>query len=133
MDNSRSASRLATARLRTGAKGERIAAAYLRLCGYSIVATNVHVHPHDEIDIVAYDPKDRVLTFCEVKSRSRAHADFDPALDMTWRKRRAVTRAARSWIRDRRWEGGYRIDLICVAQNRVIRHVREIETAENAA
>ena len=58
-----------------GKRGEEIALSYLRSLGYPIRGCNVRLG-RDEIDIIAYDPKDRVIAFVEVKTRSRASADY---------------------------------------------------------
>ncbi len=50
-----------------GQKSEIVAAFYLQACGYHIVETNWR-YSHYELDIVAYDPESKELTFVEVKS-----------------------------------------------------------------
>jgi putative endonuclease len=109
----------------TGMRGETIAAAYLHDIGYEIRGRNVR-HGKGEIDILAHDPADDVLVFVEVKTRTRADEDFTPYLGFDQRKRRALCMTARRWVADNRYEGGYRIDLVCVAQGKVIDHVREV-------
>lgn len=56
-----------------GAKGEKIAAAYLKKHGYKIVAKNFSSR-HGEIDIIAQN-KDS-LVFVEVKSRKNSEENF---------------------------------------------------------
>lgn len=113
--------------VRVGMSGEAVAERHLRMQRYRIIGRNVRVGAHDEIDIIAFDPVDRVLVFAEVKSRARKHPDYTPDLNMTWRKRRSVSRAARTWIAERNYDGGYRLDLLCVADNAVTEHYRDIE------
>ena len=69
-----------------GAKGERVAARYLRRRGYKIVDRNVALH-HGEIDIIA--KKDKYIVFVEVKTRTET-----PMLDV-YRPASAVDREKR--------------------------------------
>lgn len=95
--------------LQLGARGERLAAEYLKRRGYRVVVTNF-VAPlgrgltgralTGEIDIIAYDDATPTptLVFVEVKTRSRA--DFarpEAAVDL--RKQRQIIRAARVYRR----------------------------------
>lgn len=111
--------------LRTGQRGESIAAAYLRRIGYEILGRNIR-HGKGEIDVLARDPEDDVLVFVEVKTRTRSDADFAPHLGFDQRKRRALCMTARRWVADHDYDGGYRIDLVCVAAGRVIDHAKEV-------
>lgn len=120
----------AAAHLKTGQLGEAIAAAFLVAGGYEILERNVRLG-HDEIDLVAFDPKDHVLVFCEVKTRSSAHPDFTPFLGMTDRKKQALSRAAGSYIAAKNWEGGFRTDLICIVGDVVSQHLREIDISSD--
>ena len=61
-------SELARRRTTLGARGEQAAAAWLESSGYDIVGRNVRVG-HDEIDIVALDPRSGGLVIVEVKTR----------------------------------------------------------------
>ena len=108
-----------------GRIGERIALSFLRECGYVIYGCNVRLG-RDEIDIVAYDPRDRVFVFAEVKARSKAHEAYVPELNLTPRKKTAMRRAARTWVAERGFEGGYRLDLLCVVGDRVTDHLQEV-------
>jgi putative endonuclease len=88
---------------RLGDRGERLARAYLRGCGYRIVATNVRVpvgvSPSGravvgEIDVVAYEGD--TLTFVEVKTRRREGLyATERAVDV--HKRALLVRAARRY------------------------------------
>lgn len=89
---------------RIGSFGEACAAEYLRIRGYSIVATNFKavigrnrkgVAFTGEIDIVAIDSG--VLCFVEVKTRSSQEAAPESAV--TLRKQRQITRTARAYLR----------------------------------
>ena len=71
-----------------GRRGEWLAAWYLRLMGWRIVAQRVKT-PRGEIDLVAR--RGRLVVFVEVKWRARA-ADLDQAID-AWRLRRVAAAA----------------------------------------
>jgi len=114
-----------TQHLEVGRKGEDIAAKYLKSIGYKIRGRNVRLQK-DEIDIVAFDRCDKVLVFAEVKSRTKADGDFRPELNAGWRKKEKLRRSSRAWVSLHGYEGGYRIDLVCVADGRVIDHLKEL-------
>lgn len=111
--------------LRVGKAGEAAAHAYLRALGYELRGANVRVG-RGEIDLLAYDPQDGVLVFVEVKARSRAHEAYRPELNLTPRKRSRMAKAARQWIAETDYQGGYRLDLLCVAGGRIVDHLREL-------
>lgn len=110
-----------------GKNGENVAATFLRRLGYRILDRNVRVGKKDEIDIVAFDPLDRVYVFAEVKSRSRADEDFRPELNITPHKRNRMTHAARRWMVKRDEDVGYRMDVVCVVEGAVTAHYKEVE------
>lgn len=112
--------------LELGKRGEEIAVKYLKSLGYRIRGRNVHVGRRDEIDILAFDRRDGVLVFAEVKTRARLDGDFRPELNVDWRKRERLKHAARQWVNTHDYDGGYRIDLVCIAEGRVIDHLREL-------
>lgn len=119
------ASRAVSAAAQVGRRGEEVAAAYLLTQGYRINARNIRVG-RDEIDLLAYDPQDGVLVFVEVKARTRRSVDYHPELAAGARKRARLRRAARSWVAANAYDGGYRIDLVCIVAGRVVRHLREL-------
>lgn len=77
-----------------GARGEKIAAAFLKDRGFRIVARNYRC-PLGEVDIVAVD--EDTIVFVEVKSRSSADA-ADPEVSVHHEKRRRITRAAKYFV-----------------------------------
>jgi putative endonuclease len=113
-------------RLRVGATGEDLAANYLREQGYTVLQRNVRLG-REEIDIIAHDPRDDVLVFVEVKSRSKPAQDgFHPEWTAGKRKRMALRRAVRRWVAHHDYDGGYRIDLICIENGSMTAHFVEI-------
>lgn len=115
--------RQAAPHIRTGRRGERTAVRFLHRHGYRVIGRNIRVGRRDEIDILAWDPEDRVLVFAEVKSRERNDDDYHPLLNATVEKRAALARSARRWVAMHEYPGGYRIDLLCVAGGEVTEHV----------
>ena len=117
------------AHLYVGRSGERIARSHLKHLGYRVEGQNRRVGKHDEVDLIAFDPADDALVFVEVKSRSAHSEDFHPELNMDPRKRHALSRAARRYVRDTEYDGGYRMDLLCIASGKVVEHIKDIEWA----
>lgn len=118
--------------LETGREGEEAARQHLSRMGYRILACNARIGPHDEVDLIAFDPADGVLVFVEVKTRSRSDPDYRPDLNMTAAKRTAMSRAARRWVAENAWEGGYRMDAVFVVAGKVREHVRELAWPRSA-
>ncbi|MFM5906126.1 MAG: YraN family protein [Novosphingobium sp.] len=103
---------------RRGRKGEALAAWYLRLKGWRILAQRVKT-PRGEIDLIAR--RGRLVTFVEVKWRNRAE-DLDYAID-EWRLRRvraAVESVAHRWMKS---GDDMRIDIVLLAPGRWPRHI----------
>ncbi len=109
-----------------GQKGEALAVRYIQSLPYQVLGTNVRVGRRLEIDILAYDPQDKVIVFVEVKTRSKHDEDFHPHIDVTRRKRRALWRAARQWIAQREQDEGFRIDLVCIENGKIVDHFKEL-------
>lgn len=109
-----------------GEEGESLACAYLRSIGYSIVDRNIRIL-HDELDAIAHDPEDDVIVFVEVKTRTnKIEEGFSPEMTATRTKRRKIQRCARRWVANNNYDGGYRMDLICVQESKVTNHFKEI-------
>lgn len=100
-----------------GSQGESLAVRHLLRRGMDVLDRNVRLGK-DEIDIVAFDPLDRCVAFVEVKTRAHGD-DYHPSLNMTRRKRRVMLRAARRWVNDRGYDGGYRLDAAYVSGDAV--------------
>lgn len=111
----------------TGSKGESAALQHIRSLGYAVLGTNVRVGKHYELDIIARDPVDDVVVFIEVKARSKSDADYHAELNLTYDKRRRISNAARWWVAQKGYEGGYRLDLVCVEEGKVVRHLQDID------
>ncbi len=113
------------AHLRLGQRGEDSAAAYLQSNGYDVRERNVRLG-RDELDLVAYDPREKMMVFVEVKTRSRHSPAYPIHTAMTAHKRRTLRRAIDLWITRHAYDGAGRIDLLCVCDDRVIEHLVDI-------
>ncbi len=93
-----------------GKKGESIAENYLRNRGYKIIERNFRTK-YAEIDIVA--KKDDTLIFIEVRSKSGGNFGT-PEETINKEKKWRLRQNAAGYINFKRYEGQYRIDVICV-------------------
>ena len=84
-----------------GNLGETAAAKFLKKQGFKILSRNVHIS-HNEIDIIAYNKKIKLLAFAEVKTRS-VESDLyskygTPASSVTPQKQKRTITAARNFL-----------------------------------
>lgn len=105
-------------RERDGRRGETLAAWYLRLKGWRVLARRVKT-PRGEIDLVA--KRGGTVCFFEVKWRATA-AEADQAID-PWRLRRVVEAANAVAPRFARHGEDVRIDVLLLAPGRLPRHI----------
>ncbi len=101
-----------------GMDAEWVAAALLRLKGYSILVRRYAVSG-GEIDLIVR--RGGAIAFVEVKARSR----LDAALELiTEKKRRRISRAARVWLARNPWAVGLTLrgDAVFIAPGRLPRH-----------
>ena len=101
-----------------GRRGENLAAWYLRLKGWRIVARRVKT-PRGEIDLIAR--RGKVVAFVEVKWRATA-AELDHAID-AYRLRRVLAAAEAVGHRYTRAGDQQRIDVVLLAPGRFPRHM----------
>jgi putative endonuclease len=106
---------------RGGRRAETIAAWWLRLKGWRIIAMRART-PVGEVDIVAR--RGRTLAFVEVKARMTA-ADAELALD-DFRLRRVARAAEALTARHARPGDTIRIDAIFIVPGRWPRHVENV-------
>ena len=116
---SRSARRKAAER--RGRTGEALAALFLRLKGYRILASRVRT-PVGEIDLVA--EKAGIIAFVEVKARREAALALEAVSPRAWQR---IARAAEYWMarRPHYADHGWRYDLIAIAPRRLPIHLRD--------
>jgi putative endonuclease len=103
---------------RRGRRSETLAAWYLRLKGWRILARRVKT-PRGEVDLVAR--RGRALAFVEVKWR-RTAAELDFAID-EYRLRRVAAAAEAIAPRYVRAGDVQRIDVLLLAPGRIPRHI----------
>ena len=112
----------------TGRLGERLAADYLKQCGYQIIDTNYHCRG-GEIDIVA--SRDGSLVFVEVKAR-RTSSFGTPEESVTDAKKKRLIEAALSYRQQNEdLPVSWRIDFVSVIFGKQGEKPR-IELIENA-
>lgn len=111
--------------LKLGKTGEDIAVQYLKKNKYLIYKRNVRLS-YDEIDIIAYDNKERVLVFVEVKTRKKSQNNYSPLMNLTHGKKKKMIRARNKWIAEHEYEEGSRLDVICVVGGSVANHYKGI-------
>lgn len=109
----------------TGRLGEALASAYLQTQNFRIMESNVRFGRY-EIDIVAYDPRENMIVFVEVKTRSKFDNRYPIRTAVDSRKRRAMQAAIARWVLKHTYEGPARIDVICVAEGKVQNHIVNI-------
>src|ERR1700730_16450693 len=91
-----SRSRALSEHLRLGARGERLACAFLRRKGYRILYRNFRARRGGEVDIVCRDRD--TLVFVEVKTRGRE--DFGrPLAAVDRQKQRRISQGGLAWLR----------------------------------
>jgi putative endonuclease len=99
------------ARKQLGARGESIAADYLKRLRYKILARN-YACPLGEIDLIALD--DGCIVFCEVKTLAD-DASADPEEKIDPAKQRKLRQIAEYWLRQHRQpECACRFDALAV-------------------
>ena len=103
---------------RGGRRAETLAAWWLRLKGYAILAQRVRT-PRGEVDLVAR--RGRTLVFVEVKARATA-SDAALALD-DYRLRRGAAAAEALAPRYARTGDDFRIDAVLIVPGRLPRHL----------
>lgn len=104
-----------------GRRAERLAAWWLRLKGWRILATRVRT-PFGEVDLVAR--RGRMVAFVEVKQRASA-AELDFAIDHH-RLRRVAAATEALMPRFVRSGQDARIDVILLAPRRLPRHLTHV-------
>jgi putative endonuclease len=86
------------AHLRLGRQGEAAAKRFLKQQSFKILYRNFKTRRGDEIDLVCRDRREQVLVFVEVKTRTNEFFGT-PGQAVNWRKRAAIVRAAKEWLR----------------------------------
>ena len=108
-------------RERQGRRAENVAALWLQVKGYSILARRART-PGGEIDLVAR--RGKILAFVEVKARARGDSALEAA-SLGARKR--IEAAARVWGAGRRGADqlNWRFDVIAIVPGKLPHHLRD--------
>lgn len=99
-----------TDKIKTGNKGEELAANFLSDKGYEIVSRNYR-YKHAEIDLIAR--KDKFLVFVEVKTRNSVSFG-EPETFVTPKKAVKIMEGAEQFMVEHNWHGNIRFDIVSV-------------------
>lgn len=97
-------------KIKTGNKGEELAANFLRSKGYEIVARNYR-YKHAEIDLIVR--KENHLVFVEVKARHSSEYG-EPESFVTDKKAAKVIEGAEQFVFEKQWNGPIRFDIVSI-------------------
>lgn len=111
-------------KIKTGSKGENMAAEFLKEKGFEIVARNYR-YKRSEIDLIV--KRENWLLFIEVKTRSSSEFG-EPEEFVDDFKARMIFEAAEEYIFSNDWKGHIRFDVVSVK----LGAVPEIEHFEDA-
>ena len=99
-----------------GRFGEQVAADHLQQAGLQILARNWRCRD-GELDIIAWDPHERCVVICEVKTRTGT-AFGSPAEAVTPAKARRLRRLAAAWLQEPgSLRGDVRFDVVEVVRD----------------
>ncbi|MBQ9421832.1 MAG: YraN family protein [Lachnospiraceae bacterium] len=108
----------------TGARYEGIAARFLELQGFEILARNYRCR-EGEIDLVTYDPTAANICFTEVKYRSSLRCGY-PSEAVNAAKRTKIRNVSRHYLMDQTRGGaasgpvcGYRYDVVEIVGDKI--------------
>ncbi len=117
-----------------GEWGEMIAAEYLNRNGFKVLARRVKPCFFDkrlDIDLIAERNDGDGIIFVEVKTH-KSHSQFASRLwSVTRDKKRRLLRACSEWLRQSRWQGNYRFDIVEIYGEKESTTPPEIDHIEN--
>lgn len=111
--------------LALGQEGEDTAARYLQSLGYEIRECNVRFKKY-ELDIVAFDPAQKMMVFVEVKTRTVSSEAYPIRTAVTQKKRKALHKGVARWVTRHNYQGPGRIDIVCISGSSVVEHLTDI-------
>lgn len=120
-----------------GRLGEDAAAKFLKKQKFRILERNVHIS-HNEIDIIAFSRKAKIIAFVEVKARSVDEDLYSffgtPASAVTKEKQVRTATAAKSYLRQNPKYFNFqpRFDVVEIYLNRSDMRILKINHIENA-
>ena len=96
-----------------GKNGEEIASNFLKEKGFEIIETNFH-KLEGEIDIIAFDKKQKEYVFVEVKTRNNYKFGY-PEEAVTMNKVKKIIKTGHCWLeKEKKQESYWRIDVIAI-------------------
>ena len=114
--------------LEFGRKGEKEAVRFLKKNKFKILDTNYYTR-FGEIDIVAYDKKEKEFVFVEVKTRSNRAFGY-PEDSVVGAKMERMERSAQIYIDKEKVKDNFRFDIIAIElvdeNNFEIKHFRNV-------
>lgn len=120
-----------------GDLGERLAVKFLKKKHYKVLNRNLHFS-HNELDIIAFDRREKMIAFIEVKARSVSEDLYSPfgppSSAVTKQKQMRTVQAARGFLKDNPKYNKYqpRFDVIEVYLKKEDRTLLCINHFENA-
>ena len=96
--------------IKTGNKGENLAAEFLQQKGYELVTRNYR-YKHAEIDLIV--KRNDVLVFVEVKTRSSTSFG-EPEAFVDTKKAAKIFEVAEQYTYENNWNGNIRFDIVSV-------------------
>ena len=120
-----------------GDLGEKLAVNFLKKKRYKVLNRNLHFS-HNELDIIAFDKRAKMIVFVEVKARSVEDDLYSPygppSSAVTRQKQMRTVQAARGFLRDNPKFNKYqpRFDVIEVYLKKESKSLLNINHFENA-
>ena len=99
-----------TSTIKTGNKGEDLAADFLRKKGFEVIVRNYR-YKHSEIDLIA--KQENLLVFVEVKTRSSSSFG-EPEAFVDSKKASRIFEGADQYVFENNWNGNIRFDIVSV-------------------
>lgn len=96
--------------IKTGNKGEDLAADFLQEKGFEVIARNYR-YKHSEIDLIA--KHGNLLVFVEVKTRSSSTFG-EPEAFVDSKKASKIFEGAEQYVFENNWNGNIRFDIVSV-------------------
>ncbi len=105
-----------------GIQAEKLAKEFLLKKGFKVLDINYKTK-FGEIDIIAYDKKEKSIVFVEV--RYRESFDFGlPQETVNYFKQQKIIKSALVYIKTLKEKNNYRFDVISVSSGNVIEHIK---------
>lgn len=104
-----------------GIQAEKLAKEFLLKKGYKILGVNYKTK-FGEIDIIAYDKKEKNIVFVEVRYRENFNFGL-PQETVNYFKQQKIIKSALIYIKTLKGNNNYRFDIISISSDNVIEHI----------